>query len=634
MFNDEALELIEDEFIKRIDVVTTELLNKIGNRINDIGKLTATDLIKLQNLANITGDIEKFNKQLEKATALNIKEIEMIYKKSAEDVYKDVAGEYEYQGIKQVPFKENDELVKYYKSMAKITADKFINISNTTGFSSIVNGKVVYSDVGTKYQELVDTAITKMTLGQTTRDEEIRRILKDMADIKTIDYASGYSKRLDSAIRQNVGDGTREVMQGIQKETGKQFGSDGVEISAHSLCATDHQPYQGRQYSHKDFERLQGSLSRIIGGYNCRHMTYEIVLGVSSPAYTDKELQDRIDESNATFEFDDKTYTKYEGTQLQRKLETEIRKQKDLQILAKASGDTELLNQTQTKTNQLTNKYNDLSKVSGLPTKVNRLSVAGYRKSSIVKNLKQKKSLQTVIFKDYDELIDKKEYFDKNINYKEEIKELSKKNIELFEMGNKEYDKAYRKEKKYLKDNNIDSKILPEDVKKEYYKNYYKIQDEKSKVLNTIQSYEGVAEKGVVVANESKNIYEFVKDKPYYDNLISKPNGYYDLQFKIGGIFSYELTEIKAKISLYEMALENNLETSDSPYSFSSYAFEKGGKIDWGSKPENSYRLSNHWNFKSRGEMHCQLSNTEEYIQKMYIAQYRNGKYYIIKEFD
>lgn len=71
------------------------------------------------------------------------------------------------------------------------------------------------------------------------------------------------------------------------------------------------------------------------------------------------------------------------GTQLQRRIELNIRKQKDIQILARASGDTELVEQSQNKIRLLTSKYNDLCKVSGLLPKKQRMSVSGYRKVKV-----------------------------------------------------------------------------------------------------------------------------------------------------------------------------------------------------------------------------------------------------------
>lgn len=61
---------------------------------------------------------------------------------------------------------------------------------------------------------------------------------------------------------------------------------------------------------------------------------------------------------------------------MQRRIETEIRKAKDTQILARASEDTELIEQSQNKIRLLTRKYNDLCKASGLLPKKQRMSVS------------------------------------------------------------------------------------------------------------------------------------------------------------------------------------------------------------------------------------------------------------------
>ena len=90
-------------------------------------------------------------------------------------------------------------------------------------------------------------------------------------------------------------------------------------------------------------------------------------------------------ESQEIVEFEGKKYTKYEATQVQRKLETAIRREKDRQIIARASGDKEGVGIAQSNISTLTSKYNDFSKNAGLDTYKNRLSVSGYRRISVAK---------------------------------------------------------------------------------------------------------------------------------------------------------------------------------------------------------------------------------------------------------
>jgi len=73
---------------------------------------------------------------------------------------------------------------------------------------------------------------------------------------------------------------------------------------------------------------------------------------------------------------------------------------------------------------------------------------------------------------------------------------------------------------------------------------------------------------------------------------------------------------------------------NQSPYSQSYY---NSNDISWGSKPEGSIRISDHWNFTSYGgkEIHCELKGIKGYQENRWImAKYCKGKYEIIKEFE
>ncbi len=143
--------------------------------------------------------------------------------------------------------------------------------------------------------------------------------------------------------------------------------------------ATPYLPYQGRQFSKQEFEEIQESLPRRFEMWNCRHTLFQIILGLSQPFYTEEERQAMIAQSTETRKFDGKTYTAYEATQLQRKIETEIRKRKDRAVLAKAAGDDVSRRVEQLKINQLQNKYLELSKTFKLPLAKDRMTVSGFR---------------------------------------------------------------------------------------------------------------------------------------------------------------------------------------------------------------------------------------------------------------
>lgn len=88
-------------------------------------------------------------------------------------------------------------------------------------------------------------------------------------------------------------------------------------------------------------------------------------------------------------------------------------------------------------------------------------------------------------------------------------------------------------------------------------------------------------------------------------------------------------TKIMPKEALEE--IEKFESINKSPYS-SSYYNVIG--ITWNYKPEESLRISDHWNFMSKGSKHCILAHTEELIQNEWmLAKYIDGKYHVLKEF-
>ena len=122
---------------------------------------------------------------------------------------------------------------------------------------------------------------------------------------------------------------------------------------------------------------------------SCYHYIFSVVLGVSRPQFTDKHLEEDKKKNNDGFEFEGKHYTFYEAEQLLNRIALEIRKNKDTQIMAKSSGDDDLILSSQTNITQLTTKYRQVVKASGLPNKLATKGwVPGYKRTS-VKNLKK-----------------------------------------------------------------------------------------------------------------------------------------------------------------------------------------------------------------------------------------------------
>lgn len=400
MLDERIIDKLVERLVLRIEEGNSYVLQKIGESINQIGTLSPSKAQQLAQILKYGGNYDKIVSKLAEITQLNTKEIYEIFEEVAKSDYAFAKQFYDYRGVKYIPYEENLALQNQVKALARITAGEYVNFSNTLAFTKRVNGRIVYTDIARTYQETIDKAVLSVVQGKETFDEQMYSTIKELgaSGIKKVDYASGRSMRLDSAVRMNLKGALRNLHNETQAVFGKEFGSDGVEISVHRNPAPDHAEVQGRQFSKEEFEKFQNDLDavdyqgvlfpsefeghdrRSISEHNCYHYTFDIVLGVSKPNYSEEQLQEIIDENEKGFELDGEHYTNYEGTQMQRRLETKIREQKDIQIIAKASGNKELVEESQRKITQLTRKYKQLSDVSGLPYKRDRLRVLNYKR--------------------------------------------------------------------------------------------------------------------------------------------------------------------------------------------------------------------------------------------------------------
>ena len=410
MLDEKFQEQLLEVFDKRFQDYNTKVLKELGNVIKQFKDLTPSQAYKLGQQLKYNKTVKDLLSELSKISGLSVKDLKAILEKVAKenigfaDVY------YKSRGLETPIYEQNKALQRLVSSVYNISGAEFKNIAKSTGFRLLGdNGKPLLLDIDETYKYVIDKCVVAISQGKETYQQSMRSTLKQLSSsgVRKIEYESGYSRRLDSSVRMNILDSMRQVSNESQQLFGKEFDSDGIEVSVHEMPAPDHELVQGRQFSNEEFEKFQndrkaidytgmvfdpefeGHDRRSISEYNCYHYVFSIVLGVSKPQYSNEKLQEIIDNANKKFNFDGKEYTLYEMTQLQRKIETAIREAKDTQILAKASDDKDLVLQSQTRITQLTTKYKQLCSVSGLPNKLStRGRVYNYHRVSI-KNLKK-----------------------------------------------------------------------------------------------------------------------------------------------------------------------------------------------------------------------------------------------------
>lgn len=347
------------------EAINTEYIELMGKHIKQIGKLTATDLHRTEQMLRVGTNSERLKEKLALEAGKSVADIDELFDKVLETSYKDSKYLYDFRFGNVSTEAQYKQLQAYAQAMKYTTEGTFKNIARTTAIKP-------------QYQSLVDKAIIAVTEGVTDYNGVMRDALKKAAVGARVVYSSGYTRRLDSAVRMNILDGTRKLNQGLRDLEGKQFGADGIEVSAHALCAPDHLDIEGQQFTISEFERENNFLARPIGTCNCQHTYFPIILGVSKPAYSDEELSDLKHNSTQQIEIDGKTLSKYEWSQACRKLETEMRYAKDQAIIGKAAEDKILVKQAQEKLGKLNVKYKNVCEQARLTPHFDRAYVPGY----------------------------------------------------------------------------------------------------------------------------------------------------------------------------------------------------------------------------------------------------------------
>lgn len=269
------------------------------------------------------------------------------------------------------------------------TLDGYRNITRSLGFAAQTNGRITFQPIAKAYQAALDKAEIKVQSGAFTLQQAFEDAVRDLADsgIYTIDYASGHRDHADVAARRAVLTGLNQLTAKYAENATETLETELYEITAHRGARdvnkphvwSNHKKWQGKVYSTKTGGKYPSiytvcGLGEVDGleGANCRHHKHPFVEGVSERVYTDEQLEN-IDKP--PFEFEGVTYTAYEATQMQRKIERTVRKLERRRIAYNAAGMVDKEQQTSIRIKRLRKEYRNFSRAAQLPTQTERMKV-------------------------------------------------------------------------------------------------------------------------------------------------------------------------------------------------------------------------------------------------------------------
>ena len=375
MLTPEQLQNLPQELTDLYDQLSEFILRDIARRIAKGAQITDTAEYQLYRARSLGLSTDEIAAKIAEINGSSAAEINRLIREAAAQ-----SDEFDRKMLgadkgAAVPLEENAQLQKLISAQIAETAGKCENLTNTMGFADHdFLGRVYYLSMTDMYRREMDAAHMKVVTGATDYMTAIRQACNKLAasGVRTIDYESGRSDRIEVAARRALLSSVAHVTHRISEQNGEELGADGWEMSAHSGSRPSHAVYQGRQYTQEQYERI---IKPLISEPNCRHDVFPIILGVSEPVYTEEELQN-IDQPPFTYE--GRTYTAYEASQQMRKMERAMRKQKDRCIVADAAGDEESFTAASIKLRRQKDIYEDFCKAADSYTQYERTYVAGY----------------------------------------------------------------------------------------------------------------------------------------------------------------------------------------------------------------------------------------------------------------
>ncbi len=363
---------------KKYRMLEEEIMKDVIRRVKKTGEITSTADWQLQRymvLGHSTEDVEKIVRQ---TVGNDWVDTFKLYDEVIEQEYVRSKAIYEQVNAHFVPYEQNYELQQITNALIQQSNDELFNISKSLGFmADMGNGRKVFTPLSEIYNGYLDNAITMMASGAFDYNTLIRRVVGEMtaSGLRTVDYASGHSNRVDVAARRALLTGMGQLTGHISDMNGQLLGTDKFEVDWHHGARPDHAKWQGRVWTRQQLVDVcgLGSGSGLLG-WNCHHTYYPFIEGISVRNYSDQWLEEMDRKEAQKIPYRGKEYNTYEATQKQRQMETAMRAQREkVQLLKDGGADPDDILNARCKYQAMLDGYKEFSKKFNLPEQRERI---------------------------------------------------------------------------------------------------------------------------------------------------------------------------------------------------------------------------------------------------------------------
>ena len=367
MYDDEKLEELRKRAAAIAEPIWETLLRDIVRRVRGAGGITSTAEYQIYRAEQLGLAEKAIKAAIAEQLKISDASIDMLFEELKDET---------------VLFEENAELRQLVEAYG--TVSKKASAADYEGLWAPGPDGKLYT-VKEAYGKIMDFAWMQTATGTYDFQTAVREATKKLLErgLRVIPGKDGRSYRLEYAVRSYITNRMGEMFNAVNQMNYDAIGADGWEISAHPAPAPDHALYQGRQYSKEEYDRINNSLARKFGWWNCRHLVYPIRLGVSPRAYSDEQLQKSLDDNEKGVWYNGQHYTLSEARDRKRQLESLISQTK-YDILA-AEGDAGLLKERQIRLQNQRREYERFCRETGQEPENWRTMVAAFGRSEASK---------------------------------------------------------------------------------------------------------------------------------------------------------------------------------------------------------------------------------------------------------
>lgn len=382
-FQPEILDALPEELAELYRGLEDTLLTEICSRLKLRDELNEVTVQDIQALRSHGVDLKSIEEAISKTTGISKQKLNSLLNDVVERNQKYYTEVIDLAHVTQPETLVDAAAVDAIKQQ---THDTFRNLTASMGF--LVGNTMLKP--ARAYQWALDNAEMQIQSGAISYNQAIANAVRQLAEngIKVVDYESGHRDSIDVAARRAVMTGVNQICAKYTEQSAQYLETPHFEVSAHAGARdkpgpspwSSHKDWQGKVYSIRAGD-IYPNIYEVCGlgavdgleGANCRHRRNVWVEGVSERTYTDEQLAHIDDDLGC--EFDGKKYTAYEATQMQRRVEREVRKLKREKAAYKAAGLHEDETAVNIRLRRLNAKYGVFSAKAGLPEQRERMKV-------------------------------------------------------------------------------------------------------------------------------------------------------------------------------------------------------------------------------------------------------------------